>query len=187
MVTTSYKAIGQAALSVPDSLEAWLDNPLEGTEWANDHLIEKSGITVKHSRAQRLLSTLWANYQTNQALGGEVYTELPCQTNQQGRKPDIAYLTPELLEQYGNVKVVPQSAPLIAEIVSPTDLAEEMIAKAYEYLASGGQEVWLVYPEVRWIIVVTAESKQIFGPSEIAETRLVLPGFSVTVDELLNG
>lgn len=173
--------------SGPDSLEAWLENPPDGTEWVDDQLVEKTGMTLQHSKVQRRLSTLWANYQTDQNLGGEVYTEVPCRTQKQGRKPDVAYLTPGLLAQYGEDQILPQSFPLIAEVVSPTDLAEDVIAKAYEYLASGGQEIWLVYPKVQWVIVVTAESKQIFGPGEMAETQVVLPGFAVAVNELLNG
>ncbi len=175
-----------ALLSGPDSLESWLENPPDGTEWVDDQLVEKTGMTLKHSKVQRRLSTLWANYQNDQNLGGEVYTEVPCRTQKLGRKPDVAYLTPNLLAQYGEDQVLPQSFPLIAEIVSPTDLAEEVIAKAYDYLASSGHEVWLVYPKVQWIIVVTAQSKQIFGPGEVAETQVVLPGFAVAVDELLN-
>ncbi|MGB3296365.1 MAG: Uma2 family endonuclease [Phormidesmis sp.] len=176
----------ETASSGPDSLEAWLENPPDGTEWVDDQLVEKTGMTLKHSKVQRRLSTLWANYQADQNLGGEVYTEVPCQTRKQGRKPDVTYLSPDLVAQYGEAKTLPQSFPLSAEIVSPTDLAEEVIAKAYEYLASGGQEVWLVYPEVRWVIVVTAQSQQISGPGEIAETQMMLPGFNVAVDELLN-
>lgn len=177
----------QAAVSSgPDSLEAWLANPPDGTEWVDDQLVEKTGMTLQHSKVQRRLSTLWANHQTNQNLGGEVYTEVPCRTQKQGRKPDVAYLTPDLLAQYGEDQVLPQSFPLIAEIVSPTDLAEDVIAKANEYLVSSGQEVWLVYPKVQWIIVVTAQSKRIFGPGELAETQVALIGFAVAVDELLN-
>ncbi len=117
--------------------------------------------------------------------GGEVYTEAPCRTNKQGRAPDVAYLTPELLAQYGDAKVLPQSFPLSAEIVSPTDFAEDVIAKAQEYLQSGGEEVWLVFPESHWIIVVTPNQRLVFSSGEVVSTQTVLPGFSVAVDELL--
>lgn len=80
---------------------------------------------------------------------------------------------------------MPQSFPLSTEIISPTDLAEEVIAKAYEYLQSGGEEVWLVFPENRWVIVVTTDSNQIFAAGTMATTQKVLMGFQVTVDELL--
>ncbi len=175
-----------ATSTVPKlTLNDWLQNPPSRTEWIDGDLRPKQGITLKHSKAQRRLSTLWSLYTDTQNLGGEVYTEAPCRTQNQGRFPDVAYLTPALLAQYGDAKVLPQSFPLSAEIVSPTDLAEDMIAKAYEYLASGGEEVWLVYPDSRWIIVITANSKQIFGQEEMAETQKVLAGFSISVDTLL--
>ncbi|MEM8501770.1 MAG: Uma2 family endonuclease [Cyanobacteria bacterium P01_D01_bin.1] len=175
----------------PNSLEEWLENPVEGTEWVNGRLIEKNsatedGMTLAHSKIQRRLSTVWAIYQMTQQLGGEVYTEVPCQTREQGRKPDVAYLTQDLLEQYGGLKVLPQSFPLCAEVVSPTDLAEEVYAKADEYLASGGEEVWIVFPNSQRVVVVTADRDQIFKSGEIAKTQIVLPGFSVAVDELLS-
>ncbi len=60
-----------------------------------------------------------------------------------------------------------------------------MFAKADEYLDSGGQEVWLVYPENYRVIVVTAERDQNFRMGEVAKTQKLLPGFSVTVSDLL--
>ncbi len=168
------------------SLEDWIQNPPDRTEWANDTLVEKNGMTLKHSRVQSKLSRLWGNYKESSGQGGEVYTEAPCRTNKQGRSPDVAYLTPELVEQYGNEKVLPQSFPLIAEIVSPTDLAEEVIGKALEYLLSGAKEVWLVFPETQVILVLTQTTRKVFIAGEAIDTQIVLPGFSIQVEELLN-
>ncbi|NES19048.1 MAG: Uma2 family endonuclease [Symploca sp. SIO3E6] len=131
------------------------------------------------------MSFYWRSYKNSSGQRGEVYTDVPCRTNQQGRFPDVAYLTPELVAQYGDAKVLPQSFPLSAEIVSPTDLAEDVISKAQEYLQSGGEEVWLVYPENCWIIVVTEEFRKIFISGEVVSTQKVLLGFSISVDELL--
>ena len=39
-----------------------------------------------------------------------------------------------------------------AEIVSPRDLAEDVITKAQEYLESRGEEVWLVFPENKNVV-----------------------------------
>jgi Uma2 family endonuclease len=169
----------------PASLEEWLLNPPEGTEWVDGQLIEKVGMTLKHSRVQRKLSSLWASYKDASELGGEVYTEVPCRTNKQGRSPDVAYLTPALMAQYGEPDVLPQSFPLSAEIVSPTDLAEAVMLKAQEYLQSGGEEVWLIFPESRWVIVVTQSQQLIFGAGQVVKTQVVLPGFSVAIDDLL--
>lgn len=102
------------------------------------------------------------------------------------RRPDVAYLTPELLAQFGNSDVLPQSFPLIAEIISPTDKAEDIFAKANEYLASGCQDIWLVLPDSQWIFVLTQQQRFLFTESEVVSTQAVLQGFSVAVDELLS-
>ncbi|HBY81346.1 MAG TPA: hypothetical protein DEG47_31130 [Cyanobacteria bacterium UBA11148] len=179
-----------ASLSVSNplkviSLEDWMENPPVGTEWVDGELVEKNGMTLKHSRIQGNLYFHWRSYKDSSGQGGEVYTEVPCRTNKQGRSPDVAYLTPELVTQYGEAKVLPQSFPLSAEIVSPTDLAEDVIAKAQEYLQSGGEEVWLVFPDIRWIIVATQNQRLVFTSGEVISTQTILPGFIITVDELL--
>lgn len=167
------------------SLEDWMQNPPDRTEWVDGELFEKNGVTLKHSRIQANLAYYWRNYKDSSGQGGQVYTEVPCRTHKQGRVPDVAYLTPELINQFGEPAVLPQSFPLIAEIVSPTDLAEEVIAKSQEYLQSGGEEVWLVFPENRWIIVITKNQRLVFISGEVVSTQTVLKGFSVAVDELL--
>ena len=180
------------------SLEEWMQNPPKGTEWVDGKLIQKrllewsdeeakeTGMTLRHSRIQSLLSTYWRNYMNSSSQGGEVYTEVPCRTNKQGRSPDVAYLTPELLAQYGDCSVLPQSFPLIAEIISPTDKAEEVFTKVREYLESGCQEVWLVFPESHWILIITQEQQVLLSLSDVARTQAVLQDFSVAVDELLS-
>jgi Uma2 family endonuclease len=166
------------------SLEDWMQQAPERTEWVNGELIEKINTTLKQSRIQAEIAYLWEKFRDIRELGGEVYIGVPCRTLNQGRSPDVAYLTPELVAQYGDAKVLPQSFPLSAEIVSPTDLAEDVIAKAQEYLQSGGEEVWLVFPESRWVIVVTQELQLIFVAGAIVRTQEVLPGFEVAVNEL---
>lgn len=172
-------------ISTDYSLEDWLQSSPEGTEWVNGELREKQEVTLKHSRIQAKLATYWRNYKDTSGLGGEVYTEPPCRTNQQGRRPDVAYLTPELMQQFGEPAVLPQSFPLIAEIISPTDLAEDIIAKSQEYLQSGSEEVWLVFPDNQWIIVITKNQRLVFITGEVVKTQNVLSGFNIAVNELL--
>src|ERR687885_1203165 len=180
------------------SLEEWMENPPVGTEWVDgklvnkhsmdwvdEELVEKSGITLEHSRIQAKLSFYWRSYMNSSGQGGEVYTDVPCRTNKQGRSPDVAYLTPELVVQFGTAATLPQSFPLSAEIVSPTDLAENVLLKAQEYLESGGAEVWLVFPESRWVMVITDNQGLMFTSGQVVSTQKVLKGFSVSVDDLL--
>ncbi|MFE1743794.1 Uma2 family endonuclease [Coleofasciculus sp. H7-2] len=167
------------------SLEDFMRNPPEKMEWVDGELVEKNGVTLKHSKIQLRLGSDWRDYMISSGQGGEAYTDVPCRTNKQGRRPDVAYITPELLEQYGEFETLPQSFPLVAEIVSPTDLGEDIFLKAREYLDSGCLEVWLVFPESRWIIVITQTQALMLTTGEVISTQTVLPGFNVAVDELL--
>ena len=167
------------------SLEEFMANPPERMEWVDGQLVEKNGMTLRHGKIQLRLGRYWEDYKASSGQGGEVYTDVPCRTNKQGRSPDVAYLTPELVAQFGNAATLPHSFPLSAEIVSPTDLAENVLLKAREYLESGGEEVWLVFPESRWVMVMTENQGLMFTSGQVVGTQRVLKGFSVPVDELL--
>jgi Uma2 family endonuclease len=168
------------------SLEEFITNPPEKTEWIDGQLLEKNGMTLRHGKIQLRLGRIWDDFKESSGQGGEVYTEVPCKTNKQGRSPDVAYLTPELVTKYGNVPTLPQSFPLCAEIISPTDLAENVLLKATEYLESGGEEVWLVYPDSKWVMVITQEGGLMFTSGQIAKTQKVLVGFEIAIDQLFS-
>ena len=167
------------------SLEEFIAHPPEKMEWVDGELLAKEDMTLRHGKIQLRLGRYWQNYQESSQQGGEVYTDVPCRTNKQGRSPDVAYLTPELVAQYGDVPTLPQSFPLCAEIISPTDIAEDVFLKAQEYLQSGGEEVWLVFCESKWVMVLTENQGMMFASGQVASTQKVLPGFSIAVDELL--
>lgn len=93
--------------------------------------------------------------------------------------------TPDLFAQFGDSNVLPQSFPLVAEIISPTDVAEDVFSKANEYLESGCQEVGLVLPDSQWVVIITGQQRFLFTKGEVASTQTILKGFSVAVDELL--
>lgn len=176
--------MGTATVTESFTLEQFMANPPENMEWVDGQLVEKVGMTVRHSAIQTDLAGYWRNYITESGQGGKAYVELPCRTQRQGRRPDVSYLTPELLEQYGNAPTLPQSPPLVAEIASPSDSAEDLFAKAEEYLESQCQEVWLVFPEGRRILILTEERAIAFQSGDIVSTQSVLTGFSIAVDEL---
>jgi Uma2 family endonuclease len=173
------------AVSEDFSVEDFMLSLPEHMEWVDGQLIEKNGMTLQHSEIQGNLYFYWRSYKTSSGQGGKVYTDVPCRTNKQGRRPDVAYLTPELVAQFGKADILPQSFPLIAEIVSPTDIAVDLFLKAQEYLQSGCEEVWLVFPESRLVLVMTQSQILGFTAGEVVSTQRVLLGFSVAVDELL--
>ncbi len=167
------------------TLEEFLANPPDHQEWINGELTETTGMTIRHSKIQAKLARLWGNYLDNSQQGGDVYTELPCRTNRQGRRPDVCYLTPELVVQYGDAPSLPQSPPLLAEIASPADSAEDLFAKASEYLASNCEEVWLIFPESKRVLIILSNQTLAFANSDLISSQKVLTGFTIGVNELL--
>jgi len=187
MIAAIERPVAPEPMAYPQitSLAEWLATPLDGTEWVNGQLVEKNSMTAKHGRTQSKLDYSWRNHIITTGCGGEVYTETPCRTLLQGRRPDVAYLSPDLVTQHGDFDVLPQSFALIAEIISPTDEAEMVFSKATEYLQSGCLEVWLVLPVSCWIAVITSQQKLLFTAGDTVTTQVMLPGFSLSVDELL--
>ena len=168
------------------SLEKFLAHPPERTEWVDGKLVEKTNTTFKQSATQSRLNYHWRNYMDASGKAGEVLIGLLCRTILHVRRPDVAYITSELLAQYGKDFItLPQSFPLIAEVVSPDDKAEELFAKAEEYLASGCQEVWLLFPEARLILVkVQQQDWRLYNCNDTIATQLVLKGFTTVVNDL---
>jgi Uma2 family endonuclease len=166
------------------TLEEFLANPPEHQEWIDGELTETKGMTVKHSDIQAGLIIAWGTYIRTSKQGGKVYAELPCRTNKQGRRPDVSYLTPELVAEYGDASSLPHSPPLVAEIASPADSAEDLFAKASEYLASNCEEVWLIFPENKRVLIILSNQTLAFANTDVISTQKVLTGFSISLDEL---
>jgi Uma2 family endonuclease len=58
------------------------------------------------------------------------------------------------------------------------------LLKAQEYLESGSEEVWLVFPESRWVMVITENQGLMFTSGQVVSTQKVLKGFSLSVADL---
>jgi len=167
------------------SLETFLDHPRDRAEWIDAQIIEKSEMTAKTGRIQARLAYYWRNYLISSGQGGEVYTETACRTVGRVRCPDVAYLPPELVQQFGDFKVLPQSFPLIAEVISPTDEAETVFTKVREYFASNAEEIWLIFPDSQYLMVITKHAQHLLNPDQTVTTQSALPGFSLSIAELI--
>ena len=101
------------------------------------------------------------------------------------RIPDVSYLSQERLRQASSDGYVPGGPELAVEIVSPSDSAEDLQEKVEQYLASGSQVVWVVYPKTRTIHVFRqAASSAPLGEDDLLEEPQLFLGWSVPVTEL---
>lgn len=186
--------MGSTSIPQSPSLQEFLSYPRSGMEWLEGQVVAKyhepdyesdSGLmTIHPGILQMRVAFYWRCYLLKHKQGGEICTEAPCQTIKQVRRPDVAYLTPELLAQYHHAKVLPQSFPLIAEIASPDDSAEDLFAKAREYLQSGSLEVWLVFPDSQWLLILTETQHRFLTGNQDITSLKVLQDLKIPYPEL---
>jgi Uma2 family endonuclease len=103
------------------------------------------------------------------------------------RRPDVSFLRGSQIGadffESGYADVPPA---LAVEVVSPTDLAEDLQLRLKEYLTAGVQLVWIIYPGARTARVVGLDgSSADLGEDDPLSGRDVLPGFACRVGDLL--
>jgi Uma2 family endonuclease len=105
------------------------------------------------------------------------------------RRPDVAFVSYERWAKGRPLPPVDNAwgvlPNLVVEVVSPTDLAEEVQEKIAEYLRAGVTLVWVVYPQLRQVYVHESLTN-IRGLTRADELDggSVLPGFRLPLTEL---
>ena len=84
-------------------------------------------------------------------LGGEVITEAPIVTPLGLFLADLAWLSPAYVATHGIKTPLAPAPEICVEVVSPTNSVKELSEKRHAYLASGAEEVWIVYPQSKRI------------------------------------
>ena len=105
------------------------------------------------------------------------------------RRPDVAFVTFDRLPEDQplpyrgiSIDVVPD---LFVEVASPSDEADELLSKAYEFLRAGARLVWLVYPRTKTLYAYESPTKpRIFAETDELDGGTVLPGFRVPMARL---
>jgi Uma2 family endonuclease len=106
------------------------------------------------------------------------------------RRPDLAFVSHE---RWARNRPVPRTAAwevipeLAIEIISPTNLACEVLVRVDDYFRSGVRSVWVVYPGAEQELVYVYESStsvRILTRSDRLELPGILPGFQLPLDSL---
>lgn len=106
------------------------------------------------------------------------------------RRPDVAFVSYQRwpadrpYTYSGNARdVVPDIA---VEVVSPTDGADDIIAKAREYLRGGVRLVWVIYPLVKEVhaYLPGASTVRVYTTADDLDAGDILPGFRTAVAPL---
>jgi Uma2 family endonuclease len=103
------------------------------------------------------------------------------------RRPDLAFVSYERWPKKrpipdGTWDVVPD---LAIEVISPTNLATEVIAKLGEYFRAGVQRVWVIYPRDAQIYVYDSPTVvRILTRADRLVDKSILPGLSLPLSDL---
>ena len=101
------------------------------------------------------------------------------------RSPDVAFVRAERVPP-GGVRAFFDGAPdLAVEVISPSDRASEVIAKARDWLRFGCTAVWVVDPETKTVTVYSRRPQTLFlSVKDTLACEELLPGFSLPVSQI---
>ncbi|HEX5269821.1 MAG TPA: Uma2 family endonuclease [Gemmataceae bacterium] len=105
------------------------------------------------------------------------------------RKADLSFVArgrfPDDVVPDGWARIPPD---LAVEVASPNDNAEDLMAKAMEWLSVGTRLVWVVYPKSRTVLVLRAGGIAAWvGAGGQLSGEDVLPGFTCPIDDVFAG
>jgi Uma2 family endonuclease len=174
----------------PESMPPDDDRP--GCELINGVWVEKGMSNLAAAVESNLTFAVKGFVRANRL--GLVFSEsaryqLFAATPKQVRRPDISFIRAGRLPNNevpeGKFELAPD---LAVEVISPTDIAEEVETKLDEYLRAGTRLVWLAYLPTKnvWAYKPDGTAK-LYRTADSLPGDDVLPGFSVPVAELFEG
>lgn len=179
------RTMGTKTAISPDDL-LLLPRPENGKhyELSEGELIVVGNAGWRHEIIKSTIATLLAVCLDRRRIG-RVFSETQFTMVGGGaRIPDVAFVSQRKLDSLPDQDMaIPFAPDLAIEIISNSEIAARAEKKVQEYLASGVQEVWQVYPKDRRVRVRTLEDSRDFAADELLETP-VLPGFQVKVQAL---
>ena len=169
-----------------DDFERLPGEVAENHELVEGELVDVSGNTPRHNKLRDRLVALILPWMTERGLGTIIAEqEFDFQGNAHG--PDVSVLGPAKAALLDLDRRVQRFVPDLAiEIASATDTYEGLLVKKERYLKSGVPEVWLVSLRTREFAVYGRHRNVTLQGADTIATDL-MPGFSVTVEELLQG
>ncbi|MFO0851772.1 MAG: Uma2 family endonuclease [Gemmataceae bacterium] len=176
-----------------DAAEAATEPPLPDLfEVVNGQIVEAPPMSFYAGEVADLLNAVLLTFLATTDIGRsrvERLFHIPLPEDQgRNRRPDLAFVSYErwakdrpLALTGAALDVVPD---LAVEVVSPTDLAEEVMGKVREYLRGGVRAVWVIFPQTQELYAYTGLAPQVYTAADEVPGDPVLPGFRVKLADL---
>jgi len=102
------------------------------------------------------------------------------------RVPDVGfYSTAKAARITDPQKFLPFAPDLAVEVVAQSESAGELMQKVTQYLAAGTAFVWVVYPELRMVVVHSPNAtSRTFTSAGVLDGGSLLPNLQIAVSDL---
>ena len=164
--------------------------PTEFYEVVNDQIVEITPLSARGSWIANRLVRQLIKFDVQDSLGtvlGETLFILE-HSPRLRRQPDVAFVSKE---RWAVDRVAPDEAAwdvipdLAVEVVSPSDIADNLMDKIGEYFRVGVRLVWVVYPRQQTIYVYeSTKVTRILGVEDELDGGVVIPGFRLPLTAL---
>jgi Uma2 family endonuclease len=172
----------------PEELLEITDRPMP--ELIDGQFVERPPMGQKADaeafRIGRLIGNFVDDHQLGVVNGSQGSFQIFPDAPKKVRIPDVSFTRWERLpggqSEEGHGTIAPD---LAVEVISPNDLAVDVVAKVHEFLNAGVTLVWVANPDTRDLLVYRSDRPGThLRSSDILEGDDVLPGFQCLVAEL---
>ena len=166
------------------TLEEFLAKDYESYEYVKGELVPMSMPTMEQGKISSNIHFLLSFHVRQHKLGETYIAETTFQTEESGRKPDVAFVSKGRIPE--NIRQTSPIPPdLAVEVVSPSDKVYDVLEKVLEYLDAGTQMVWVVEPIFKTVTVYRSPNNiKILTLNDILTGEEVVEGFQCTVAEI---
>ena len=139
----------------------------------------------RHNKVRDEIARIMGNFVEEHKLG-MVFAENGYQlTSDTVRITDVSFVPADRMRGIDLDRRIQGAPALAVEVVSPSDLAEELTHKVEQYLAAGSKSVWVIYPKSREVHVFRGTGVTVLRNGvAVLEEKEILPGFSLPLTAL---
>lgn len=170
----------------PEDLLAITDRPMP--ELVDGQLVERGMGEESDSIAATILSLIFDHVKRHglgRVHGSQCGYQIFPHDPRKVRIPDVSFTRKERMPAEGPAKGHARVAPdLVVEVISPNDLATDLIARLEDYHSAGVPLLWVVDPTTRTVCVERPDgTAQRLDPNDTIDGGDVLPGFRHPIAE----